>query len=76
MPDFIEGLTDIQEDCDAVFAVVEGPDDCVSYAVALLDGGVGSAEPKLVLGNPVFDRVIRVNSAEDEFLQELCKSWQ
>jgi len=41
----------------------------VSYAVALLDGGVGFAESKLVLGNPVFGRVIRVNSAGDEFLQ-------
>ena len=68
MPDFIEGLTDIQENCSAVFAVVEGPEDCVSDAVALLDGGVGSAESKLVLENPVFGRVIRVNSAE-EFLQ-------
>jgi len=29
MPDFIEGLTDIQENCAAVFAVVEGPEDCV-----------------------------------------------
>jgi len=62
-------LTDIQEICGAVFAVVEGPEDGVSYAVALLDGGVGSAEPRLVLGNPVFSRVIRVNSAKDEFLQ-------
>ena len=68
MPDFIEGLTDIQENRGAVFAVVEGREDCVSYAVALLDGGVGSAESKLVLGNPVFGCVIRVNSAEDEFL--------
>jgi len=69
MPDFIEDLTDIQENCGAVFAVVEGPEDCVSYALALLDGGVGSAEPRLVSGNSVFGLVIRVNSAEDEFLQ-------
>jgi hypothetical protein len=68
MPDFIEGLTDIHENCRAVFAVVEGPEDCVSYAVALLDGGVGSALRKLMLGNPVFGLVIRVNSAENEFL--------
>jgi hypothetical protein len=47
----------------------------VRDAVALLDGGVGSAEPKLMMGNPVFGRVIKVDSAEDEFLQELCKSW-
>jgi hypothetical protein len=69
MPDVIEGLTDIQENCGAVFAVVEGHENCVHYAVALLDVGVGSAEPKLMLGNPVFGLVIRVNSVEDEFLQ-------
>jgi hypothetical protein len=69
MPNFIEGLTDIQENCGTVFAVVEGPADCVRYAVVLLDGGVDSAEPKLMLGNPVFGPVIRVNSAEDKFLQ-------
>jgi hypothetical protein len=32
-------LTDIQENCGAVFAVVEGHEDGVSYAVTLLDGG-------------------------------------
>ena len=47
MPDFIEGLTDIQENCGAVFVVVEGPEDCVSYAVALLDG-------MLVMGESVW----------------------
>ena len=47
MPHFIEGLTDIQENCGAVFAVVEGPEDCVSYAVALLDG-------MLVMGESVW----------------------
>jgi hypothetical protein len=61
MPDCIEGLTDIQENCGAVFAVVEVPEDCARYAVALLDGGVGSAEPKL-MWNPVFGLVIRVIS--------------
>ena len=69
MPDFFEGSTDIQENCGAVFTVVEGHEDCVIYAVALLDGGMGSAKPKLVSGNPVCGSVIRVNSAEDEFLQ-------
>jgi hypothetical protein len=69
MPDFIVGLTNIQENFGAVVTVVEGPEDCVRYAVALLDGGVGSAESKLILGHPVFGLVIRVISAEDDFLQ-------
>jgi len=75
MPDLIEGLTYAQECCGAVFTVVEGREDGVPDAVALLDGGVGSAEPKLMMGDPVFGLVIRVDSAEDEFLQELCESW-
>jgi len=54
---------------------VKGREDGVRDAVVLLDGGVGSAEPKLMMGDPVFGRVIRVDLAEDEFLQELCESW-
>jgi hypothetical protein len=76
MPDVIEGLTDIQENCGAVFAVAEGRENCVRYAVALLGFGVCSAETKLMSGNPVFGLVIRVNSVGDEFLQWLCKIWQ
>jgi hypothetical protein len=72
MPDLIEGLTYIQESCSAVFFVLEGLEDGVRNAVALLNGGMGSAEPKLMMGDPVFGCVIRVDSAEDEFLQELC----
>ena len=39
----------------------------MSYTVALLDRGVCSTTPKLMVGYPVAGCEIRINSAEDQF---------
>jgi len=53
MPDFIKGLTDVQEDCWAVFVFFKCFVYCVCKAVALLYCWVGSAKAELVGRYPV-----------------------
>jgi len=52
-----------------------GLEDGVSYTVVLLDCGVGSTKPKLMVGYPVVGCEIGVDSAENQFFQYFCDDW-
>jgi hypothetical protein len=69
VPGPIKGLAYIQEHRCTVFLIIYGLEDGVSYTVALRDCGVGCTKTNLMVGYPVADREIRINSAEFEFFQ-------
>jgi hypothetical protein len=52
MPNFVEGLCHIQEDCRTVLVIVESLVYVADYSVSLLYGGVCAAESELVVWGP------------------------
>ena len=67
MLDPFKGLAHILEHRCAVFLIIYGLEDGVSYTVTPLDCGVGLAKSKLVVGYPVAGCEIRISSAENQF---------
>jgi len=69
VPDRIKGLAHIQEHRRAVFLIVYGLENGVSYTVALLNCGVGSAKSKMVVRYPVAGCEVRISSAGNQFFK-------
>jgi len=61
-----QGLAYIQQHRCALFLVINGLDDGVSYTVTLLDCGVGWTKTKLVVGYLVVGCEVRINSGADQ----------